>query len=196
MILKVFNIEKGLPHFLETLKSFNFEKWLHHILMTLKVFQNSVECWWTAASEGHLLYHIMIDKLGLLWVPNFIAWRIYLLFETKFFCNEGIDTCFNAKCLLLGCNFDFLGGYLVVTAYYPVVTACYLVVTACYWWLLLITTCYCLFPLLVWMNLRLKNCLWDILLLFLNLKAHQQISKKQCFEKYYSCDKSCQFSAL
>ena len=58
--LKVFNIEKELHHFLETLKGFNFEKWLHHILMTLKVFQNSysVECWWTAASEGRLSYHI------------------------------------------------------------------------------------------------------------------------------------------
>ena len=26
-----------------------------------------------------------------------------------------------------------------------------------------------------------------------NLKAHQQISKKQCFGKYCSCDKACQF---
>ena len=60
MTFKVFNIEKGLHHFLETLKSFNFEKWLHHILVTLKVLQNSysVECWWTATSEGCLLYHI------------------------------------------------------------------------------------------------------------------------------------------
>ena len=58
--LKVFNTEKGLHHSLETLKSFNFEKWLHQILMTLKYFQNSysAECWWTAASEGRLSYHI------------------------------------------------------------------------------------------------------------------------------------------
>ena len=28
------------------------------------------------------------------------------------------------------------------------------------------------------------------------LKAHRQISKKWCFEKYCSCDKACQFSAL
>ena len=27
------------------------------------------------------------------------------------------------------------------------------------------------------------------------LKAHRQISKKQCFEKYCSCDQACQFSA-
>ena len=60
MTLRVFNIEKELHHFLETLKSFNFEKWHNHILMTLKVFQNSysVECWWTAISEGRLSYHI------------------------------------------------------------------------------------------------------------------------------------------
>ena len=30
----------------------------------------------------------------------------------------------------------------------------------------------------------------------LTLKAHRQISKKRCFEKYCSCDKACQFSAL
>ena len=58
--LKVSNIEKGLYHFLETLKGFNFEKWLRHIFITRKVYQNSysVECWWTAASEGRLSYHI------------------------------------------------------------------------------------------------------------------------------------------
>ena len=28
------------------------------------------------------------------------------------------------------------------------------------------------------------------------LKAHRQISKKRCFEKYRLCDKTCQFSAL
>ena len=29
-----------------------------------------------------------------------------------------------------------------------------------------------------------------------SLKAHQQIPKKRCFEKYCSCDQACQFSAL
>ena len=55
--LKVFNIEKGLHHFLETLKGFNFEKYM---LITRKVYQNnySVLCWWAAASEGPLFYHI------------------------------------------------------------------------------------------------------------------------------------------
>ena len=59
--LKVFNIEKELHHFLETLKGFNFEKWLRQILITRKVYQNSyctVLCWWTAASQGRVSYHI------------------------------------------------------------------------------------------------------------------------------------------
>ena len=74
----------------------------------------------------------------------------YLLFGIKSSWNEGIDTCFNVKCVLLGLNFDFLGGYLVVTARYLAVTASYcllpggycslLVVTARYRWLLLIPT--------------------------------------------------------
>ena len=55
--LKVFNIEKGLHHFLEARKGFNFEKYM---LITRKVYQNnySVLCWWAAASEGPLFYHI------------------------------------------------------------------------------------------------------------------------------------------
>ena len=84
----------------------------------------------------------MINELNLLRVPNFIALGIYFIFGTKFYWNEGIDTGFNYKCVLLGRNFDFLGGYFVVTTCYLVVTARYLVVTALYWWLLL-------FPLLV-----------------------------------------------
>ena len=90
MTLKVFNIEKGYHNFFETLKGFNFEKLLR-ILMTLKVLQNSysVECWWTVASEGCLLY-MFINQLDLLWVPNFIALEIYFLFGTKFSWNEGL----------------------------------------------------------------------------------------------------------
>ena len=59
--LKVFNIEKELHLFIEALKGFNFEKWLRQILITRKVYQNSyctVLCWWTAASQGRLSYHI------------------------------------------------------------------------------------------------------------------------------------------
>ena len=75
----------------------------------------------------------MIKEHDLLWVPNFIALGIYFLFRTKFSWNEGIDTCFNVECVLLGRNLDFLGGYLVVNARDVVVTTGYcalLVVTA------------------------------------------------------------------
>ena len=90
------------------------------------------------AGEQPLLkiaYHVifMINKLHLVWVPNFIAWGIYFLSGAKFSWNEENDTCFNVECVLLGRNFDFLGGYLLVT-----------------WWLLFVTTCYCPFPLSVW----------------------------------------------
>ena len=44
--------------------------------------------------------------------------------------------------MLLGRNFDFLGGYLVVTARYLVVIACYLVVTGGYCSLLVVTARY------------------------------------------------------
>ena len=57
-----------------------------------------------------------INKLDLLWVPNFTELGIYFIFGTKFSWNEDIDICFNVKCVLLGRNFDFFGGYLVVTA--------------------------------------------------------------------------------
>ena len=92
----------------------------------------------------------MINELHLPRVPSFIALGIYFLFGTKFFWNEDNDTCFNVECLLLGRNFDFLGGYLVVTvrclmvttSYCSVlvVTARYLVVTARYRSLLLVPT--------------------------------------------------------
>ena len=35
-----------------------------------------------------------------------------------------------------------------------------------------------------------------VILLLMFLKAHRQISKKRCFEKYCSCDQACQVSAL
>ena len=50
---------------------------------------------------------------------------IYFIFGTQFSWNERIDTCFNVECVLLGRNFDFLGGYLVITARYLVVTGGY-----------------------------------------------------------------------
>ena len=67
----------------------------------------------------------MINELDLLWVPNFIVLGIYFIFGTKFSWNEVIDTCFNVEYVLLGRNFGFIGGYLVVTARYLMVTALY-----------------------------------------------------------------------
>ena len=57
---------------------------------------------------------------------------MYFLFGTKFSRNEEIDTCFNVECVLLGRNFNFLGGYLVATAHYLSVTTgqCLLLVVA------------------------------------------------------------------
>ena len=58
-------------------------------------------------------------------MPNFIALGIFFIFGVTFSWNEGIDTCFNVEYVLLGRNFDFLGGYFGVNARYLVVTACY-----------------------------------------------------------------------
>ena len=49
-------------------------------------------------------------------MPNLTALGVNFLFGTKLFWNEGIDTCFNVECALICRNFDFIGGYLVVTA--------------------------------------------------------------------------------
>ena len=95
----------------------------------------------------------MINELDLLWLPIFLVLRIYFLYSTKFSRNEGIDICFIVEYVLLDRNFDFVGGYLVVTARYLVVamvTARFLVVTVRCWWLLVVTAYYCSFPLLVW----------------------------------------------
>ena len=84
----------------------------------------------------------MINELDLLWLPNFIALGIYVTLGTKFSWNEGIDTCFNVACVLLGCNFDFLDGYLVVTARYLVVTTGYCSLPGGYCSLLVVTARY------------------------------------------------------
>ena len=81
----------------------------------------------------------MINELNLLRVPNFIALGIYFIFGTKFYWNEGIDTSFNYKCVLLGRNFDFLGGYFVVTTCYLEVTAGYCSLLGGYCSLLVVT---------------------------------------------------------
>ena len=68
-------------------------------------------------------------------MPNFIALEIYFIFGTTFFWNEGLILVL----MLIGRDFEFFCGYLVVLAHYLVVTARYLVVTTRYWWLRLIT---------------------------------------------------------
>ena len=68
---------------------------------------------------------------------------MYFIFGTKTSWNEGIDTCFNVKCVLLGRNFNFLDDYLVVNACYPVVTGGYCLLPGGYWWSLLDTGGYC-----------------------------------------------------
>ena len=68
----------------------------------------------------------------LLWHQNFLEWGNWYFF----------------KYLLLGCNVDFRGGYLAVTAHYLVVTAGYCLLPRGYWWLLLITGGYCSLPLI------------------------------------------------
>ena len=73
-----------------------------------------------------------------------IALQLYSIFGTKFCCNGETDTCFKVEFVLLGCNFDFFGGYLVVTPRYLVITARYQVV---YWCSLLITGGNCSLPL-------------------------------------------------
>ena len=59
---------------------------------------------------------------------------MYFILGTKFPWNEVINNCFNAKCALLGCNFDFLGDYYVVTARYLVVNDSYCSLPSDYWW--------------------------------------------------------------
>ena len=120
---------------------------------------------------------LIISKFNLLWVPDFIKighianlrpnlpkflisgqdpqFQISYLCLTNltcFDCHEGIDTCFNVKCVLLGRNFDFLGGYCSLPSGY-----CSLL--GGYWWLLLVTARYCSFPLLVWTCLQLITIL-------------------------------------
>ena len=73
-------------------------------------------------------------------MSKFVALGIYFIFRTTFSWNERTDTCFKVECVLLGRNYDFLGGYLVITARY-----CSLL--GGYWWLLLVTGGYCSLPL-------------------------------------------------
>ena len=80
-------------------------------------------------------------------MPNFIALGIYFIFGTKFPWNGGIDACFKIESVLLGRNFDFRGGYLVVLARYLVVTTGYCTLPGGEWWSLLVSGGYCSLPL-------------------------------------------------
>ena len=73
-------------------------------------------------------------------MPNFIALGIYFISGTKFFWNEGLILVLTSNVCYLSRNFDFFGGYLVITASYLVVTAHYVVATGRYWSLLLVYT--------------------------------------------------------
>ena len=75
-------------------------------------------------------------------MASFIALGMYFIFGSKYSWNEGSDTCFNVKYVLLSRNFDFFGGYLVVTARYLMVTTGYLVVTGGYCSLLVVNARY------------------------------------------------------
>ena len=47
-----------------------------------------------------------------------------------------------------------------------------------------------------WVQLNFTCFMFSFALSFFALKKHRQTSIKHCFEKYCSCDKVCQFSAL
>ena len=99
----------------------------------------------------------MINELDLFWLPNFLAVGIYFICGTKFSWNKGIDTCFNVECVLLGRNFDFLGGYCSLPSGYC-----------------LLFGGYCSFPILAWTQKT------DIRTLFQSMEKH-----RFCFEMIY-----------
>ena len=84
--------------------------------------------------------HDMQFQISYLWLMNLSCsdCQISFFMITKFSWNERIDTCFNVECVLLGCNFDFLGGYCLLPSGY-----CSLLgVTGSYFLLLVVTTSY------------------------------------------------------
>ena len=112
--------------------------------MTFKVFQGSYSVNAGEQSFLKVAYHIifMIDELQVLWLPSFIALGICFLCGTRFSWNEETDTCFNVECVLLGRNFDFLGGYCSLpNGYYwlVVLPGGYCSLPNGYYWLLLVT---------------------------------------------------------
>ena len=81
--------------------------------------------------------HIAILRPNL---PNFGSRSAIFIFGTNFSWNEGIDTCFNVKYVLLGRNFDFFWWLARVYCSLPGGYCLLLVVTARYRWLMLVLT--------------------------------------------------------
>ena len=84
----------------------------------------------------------MNNKLELLLVPNFLIFEICFIFGTNFSVMRELILNLMFRCALLGSNFDFLVGYLVVTPCYLVVTAGYSSLPGGYCSLLVVTACY------------------------------------------------------
>ena len=112
--------------------------------MTIKIFRNgySVECWWTAVFEVRISYHTYDQRTSPALRAQFITLGIYFPFGTKFSWNEETHTCFNVERVLLGRNFDVLGGYLVVNVRYLMVTTGYWSLPGGYWLLQVVTARY------------------------------------------------------
>ena len=91
-------------------------------------------------------------------MSNFIALEIYIIFGTKFSWNEGIGTCFNVECVLLGRN--LLGdNCLVVTAGYCSLPGGYHWLLLVAWWLLQVTARYR--SLLLVLSFTINHLLWN-----------------------------------
>ena len=117
--------------------------------------------------------HIVILRPNL---PKFLIlcqdlqFQISYLWLTNMTCSDYLTSCHWEYISFLGPNFLGMWGlilvlisiFLVVTCRFQLITKwlllinwCLLVLTARYWWLLLVTACYCSFPLLVWTVERL-----------------------------------------
>ena len=95
-----------------------------------------------------------VNELDLLWVPNFIALRMYFIYGTKFSWNEGTDTCqidlmSNVCSLVVIIIFWWLlGGYCSLpSGYCSILLVTWCLLLGGYWRSLLVTGFYCLLPL-------------------------------------------------
>ena len=97
-----------------------------------------------------LLTFLLYELIYMLFGKNKLVWKLQfryigLLVEISvspvFYCYFYYFDSFHKHCFSLGCDFDSLGGCLMVTAYYLVVTVGYCSLPGGYWWLLLVTVC-------------------------------------------------------